>query len=114
MENARQTDLVVPVVKGFNEPLLAVYNKTVIPYIKECLDEGHRKVVAFYDKVRVRRISEEQLTTADPQLLSFLNINTPRDLDQAHGILAGAPPAPGTARRQIKAPKPQGNQSAQP
>lgn len=87
---ATKADVVVPIVRGFREPLLAVYNKTALPFIKNRLDAGQRKMVSFLDQVNVCEIAEQRLRTVDPHLRSFININTPEDLAQARKT---SPPA---------------------
>jgi molybdenum cofactor guanylyltransferase len=79
-------DVIVPLVNGFYEPLLAVYHKCVLPHVKDSIDNGQLKMVSFYDKVNVLGITEDKLATADPKLLSFLNINTPHDWNRARQI----------------------------
>ena len=80
---AGDCDVVVPVVNGYYEPLLAVYCKSTAPAIKACLDAGRLKVTSFYDQVRLHRFDQAQVTAADPELGSFFNINTPADLVEA-------------------------------
>lgn len=86
LDHADGADVVVPVVKGFREPLLAVYRKSVIPFIQSSLDQNQLKIISFYDKVKVLELPEEQIIQADPELLSFININTPHDLTRASQI----------------------------
>jgi len=90
VETARklQADVVVPVVRGYREPLMAVYNRAVLPSVEHALQRGRRKMVAFFDAVTVHEISEPDIAAVDPHLLSFININTPRDLLRARKILA--------------------------
>ena len=82
-------DIVVPLVNGFYEPLLSVYHKSVLPRIKDSIDEGQLKMVSFYEKVNVSGITEDKLAAVDPELLSFLNINTPHDWNRARQIFGG-------------------------
>ncbi|MCP4709789.1 MAG: molybdenum cofactor guanylyltransferase [Planctomycetes bacterium] len=83
MDAAGDNDVVVPVVNGYLEPLLAVYHRRVAEVVKEYLDKKYRKLIIFYDDVKVKKITEEQLREVDPKLRSFLNINTPENLDAA-------------------------------
>ena len=86
MKAAPESDIVVPVVNGYREPMLAVYHKNVLPAIKQSLAAGQRKMVSFYERLNVREIAEEEIKTADPELLSFLNVNTPVDFARAKEI----------------------------
>ena len=58
--------------------------------IEARLAAGDRRVVAFYDDVRVARLDAERVARhGDPALL-FLNVNTPEDLARAERTAAGA------------------------
>jgi len=86
MDNTKDADVVVPMINGYYEPLLAIYNKSVIPAIEESIENELFKVVDFYDKVRVGRVKENEITAIDPELLSFMNINTTHDLHRARQV----------------------------
>jgi len=91
LQIAPNNDVVVPLSKGYPEPLAAVYHKKVLPSIKTSLNKGLRKLTSFFDRVKVHQISEEQIQFIDPGLLSFFNVNTPEDLEQAKIISAAIP-----------------------
>jgi len=73
-------DVVVPVVDGYYEPLFAVYRHTAIPAIEENLDRGELKITQTYDHLRLHKIPERMIKRFDPDLASFVNLNTPRQL----------------------------------
>ncbi len=73
-------DAVVPVVRGFPEPLLALYSKACTAAIEEMIREKDYKISRLYDKVRTRFVPEAELKRYDPALASFSNINTLRTL----------------------------------
>ncbi|MCD6419733.1 MAG: molybdenum cofactor guanylyltransferase [Synergistetes bacterium] len=73
-------DVVVPVVRGFYEPLLAVYSKSILNVIEERIRTNDLKVSSLYDSIHVCEVPESRIREKDPQLLSFLNLNTPRDV----------------------------------
>lgn len=84
-----QTDVIVPHHRGNYEPLHAVYNKrNCLPAVEDALEAGESRVISFFPSVQVTIVDETTLTRFDPQGLSFFNINTPEDLDQASRILA--------------------------
>jgi molybdopterin-guanine dinucleotide biosynthesis protein A len=74
------------------ETLHAIYVKSCLPAIARCLTAGRYKIVSFFPEVRVRRVEESELRRYDPELLSFLNTNTPdayqRALDLARRLEA--------------------------
>lgn len=72
------------------EPLCAYYAPPCERAIEARVAAGDRRVVAFYDDVRVSRIPAEQVATfGDPALL-FMNVNTPEErvLAEAHAAAA--------------------------
>jgi molybdopterin-guanine dinucleotide biosynthesis protein A len=76
-------DIVIPETsKGF-EPLCSVYSKRCLKPIEEQLKKRSLKIGRMFQKVRVKKISEDILRTIDQDLLSFSNINTPDDLVRA-------------------------------
>ncbi|WP_170180257.1 molybdenum cofactor guanylyltransferase [Desulfoglaeba alkanexedens] len=83
-----KADVVVPVLEGEYEPLLAVYHARCIPLIARTLEEGERRIVGFYRRARVKRIEEEAWRPFDPDGRSFWNVNTAEDLER---ILAFEP-----------------------
>lgn len=72
--------LLVPVVAGIAQVLLAVYPRLILPAIEECLRQGRRDPRSLLERVKVRYIEEAQLRLVDLQLRSFVNMNTPQDL----------------------------------
>lgn len=70
-------DVIVPVVRGFLEPLCAVYSRSSAGRIEEYIDAGNTKTTGFYPAVSVREVSEERVRACDPLLDSFVNLNTP-------------------------------------
>ncbi len=80
--DARQTgiDLVVPQTPSGIEPLCAVYAKRCLAPIENRLRRGDFRIRRFFDRVRVKHVSEKRLRRVDPDLLSFKNVNTPDDL----------------------------------
>jgi len=77
---AHEADIVVPVVRGYYEPLCAVYRRTAIPVIEETLDRGALKITEIYDCLRLHKVTEHEIRGFDPDLVSFVNLNTPKQL----------------------------------
>lgn len=72
--------LLIPVVDGTPQVLLAVYPRSILPIIEARLQEGRRDPRSLLAPAPVRYIEETQLRQVDPDLRSFININTPEDL----------------------------------
>ena len=80
-------DVIMPVTGKGNEPLCAIYSKRCIKPIERQLKNKDTKIVNFFPKVRVKEIPEARLRSADPHLISFFNINTPKDLAGSEKML---------------------------
>ena len=81
-------DVIMPVTEQGNQPLCAIYSKRCIKAIEGQLQNGDSKVLNFFPKVRVKEIPEAELRSADPDLISFFNINTPEDFAASEKMLA--------------------------
>ncbi|MDJ0721427.1 MAG: molybdenum cofactor guanylyltransferase [Desulfobacterales bacterium] len=83
--NARQPgiDVVVPQTSDGLEPLCAVYARRCLEPIENRLKRGDYRIRRFFDRVRVKQVSDKRLRRVDPELLSFKNVNTPEDLAEA-------------------------------
>ncbi len=77
---APEFDMIVPETsKGF-EPLCAVYSKNCLSSIENSLKRQKFKIREIFRKLRVKTVSESRLRQHDPNLESFLNMNTPQEL----------------------------------
>lgn len=85
--NAGDYDVVVPVVRGYYEPLHAVYTKNTVNVIEEQIERENLKVTSIYDRVNVKEIPEKIVKKYDPELMSFINLNTPKDLKKYVSLL---------------------------
>lgn len=75
-------DAVVPELGGRLEPLHAFYAKACLSVIENQLKNDNLKIIDFFPQVRIKKIGKEELSQFDPQQLSFLNINTPKDYEK--------------------------------
>ncbi len=86
MAGLRETaDVVVPRWDKFPEPLHAVYSKACLDPIREKLEAEMYKITAFYGRVRVRFVNRDEIERFDPDGKSFINVNTPEDLERQQG-----------------------------
>ena len=76
-------DVIIPRTQAGYEPLCAAYSKRCLPFIEHQMRQNHLKIQAFFNKIRIKTISEKTIRDVDPELLSFFNINTPQDLEKA-------------------------------
>ncbi len=76
-------DVTVPAVNGKYEPLHAVYAKSCIAHVEECIGKGERRVAAFFDRVSVRTVTGNEIRAfADPKSV-FRNINYRDDVEDS-------------------------------
>lgn len=76
-------DAVVPRVGQFLEPLHAVYSRTCLPVLRDLLRQGKLSLLELFPRIKVRYVEDWELRDT----LSFFNINTPQDLEQAQALL---------------------------
>jgi molybdopterin-guanine dinucleotide biosynthesis protein A len=81
-------DAIVPRLAGEAEPFRAVYSRACLGPIRAALDAGRMRVISFFPDVRVRYVDEAEIDRFDPRHLSFFNVNTPADLEQARQLAA--------------------------
>ena len=67
------------------EPLHAVYRRTCLASINRHIATGDRRVISFFDDVRVVTVPEAEWRTIDPAGRSIANLNTPDDLHLLRG-----------------------------
>ena len=62
------------------EPLCAYYTPACIPAIEKRLNDGDRRVIGFYDDIRLVRAPHAEVARhGDPDVM-FMNVNTPDEL----------------------------------
>lgn len=83
-ELAEGTDGAVPFFGGHYEPLHAVYNRDrMLPAMKKMLGGGRKKLTEAYPHLEIVEVDERRIRRIDPELESFLNLNTPLDMGRA-------------------------------
>ena len=85
---AADFDVVLPRLGDLVEPLHAVYGQGCLGPMERHLALGRRRIVVFFDDVRVRYVEQPEIDRYDPRHLSFLNVNTPQDWQRAQSLLA--------------------------
>lgn len=86
---AGQADVIIPLIEGEYEPLLAVYQaSTCLPAIERSSVRANQRMISFFSEVHVLPVEAEIIQRLDPQGWSFFNINAPGDFAAAERILA--------------------------
>lgn len=76
-------DVVLPLdADGQPQPFCAVYRRTAcLQAAARLLDRGEKRVQHIFDEVSTRRVPAQLLRACDPNLRSFINWNTPQDVE---------------------------------
>jgi molybdenum cofactor guanylyltransferase len=82
LEFADGFDVAVVEIDGFSHPLSAVYRRSTLRHIEALLAQDRLRPAFLFDAVRTRRVKREDLT-ADPDLRTLRNLNTPEDYQRA-------------------------------
>jgi molybdopterin-guanine dinucleotide biosynthesis protein A len=73
----------VPRVGGRLHPLSATYRLDVLPIVREMLAASRLRMLDLLEAIPTRVIEADELSDADPRLLSLRNVNTPEDYEAA-------------------------------
>jgi molybdopterin-guanine dinucleotide biosynthesis protein A len=84
----KKTDynVLIPKYGDCFEPLHAVYSKSIIPVIKEEIEQGTSSIQSIFPKVKVEYITEKEMEKFGNWREFFFNINTPLHLKKARRI----------------------------
>jgi molybdenum cofactor guanylyltransferase len=81
---ATGADVVLPSTSVGLEPLHAVYRReTCLPVLQVALEAGERQIIAWFPKVKVHVLPLEVTARYDQNRLTFCNLNTPEEYQQA-------------------------------
>jgi molybdopterin-guanine dinucleotide biosynthesis protein A len=80
-------DAVVPRSDAGYEPLHAIYGRSCLSHVERMVREDCLRVDELFSGVRVRLVDAAELRPLDPCLRSFLNVNTPEELEAARRLL---------------------------
>lgn len=80
-----RTDVVLPFVRGYRQPMAAGYRTDLAPRIEALLEQGRLRPMHLFEECSVRQVDEavlladRRLAAADPDLDSVVNVNEPDD-----------------------------------
>lgn len=75
-------DAAVVEAGGFLHPLAAVYTRRTLAVVERFLADGQLRLASILEAVDTRRVRPDEMT-ADPELRTLRNVNTPDDYAQA-------------------------------
>lgn len=85
--DAESLDVAIPHVGGFLEPMHAAYRREpVLRAIRAALARGEKRMVSYFDAVRVHEVAGDEIEALDPTRRAFFNVNTPEDLAEAQRL----------------------------
>ncbi|MDO4540682.1 MAG: molybdenum cofactor guanylyltransferase [Syntrophomonadaceae bacterium] len=79
----------VPKINGFLQPLSAVYAKSCIPILEDCLQHNRLKLVRIFEELEHTVITAEELSRFGKPDELFMNVNDPETLAKAQRIWGG-------------------------
>ncbi len=79
-------DAVVPEVNRRLQPLHAVYSAACLTALKAQLERNELAIYTLFHALNTRVVSQSTLVHFDPDLRSFVNVNTPDDLEAAQRV----------------------------
>lgn len=83
----RDYDALLPKIGEQTEQLHSIYSKNCLPKMEKYLNSGHLKITSFMDEIDVKYVDEDIINKYDPRHLSFFNVNTAQQLNEAQDIL---------------------------
>jgi molybdenum cofactor guanylyltransferase len=87
-------DVVIPATRAGLEPLCAIYSRRCLKRMARHVEERKVKIQWVFGDMQVRKVPESVLAGLDPELDSFMNVNTPEDLEKARRLCAESEPRP--------------------
>jgi molybdenum cofactor guanylyltransferase len=76
-------DIAAPRIAGRIEPLHAIYNRSLIPLIKDRIQKDDQRIQGIFSEARVRYVTEAEIGRFDPEHQSFRNLNTREEYKEA-------------------------------
>jgi molybdenum cofactor guanylyltransferase len=92
IDRRTDVDAVIPLLGGQPEPTHALYARRCLPAMRASLDAGRLKIASFFPEVRVHWLAEDEIRAVDPELISFVNVNSPDQLAAAMQIVEARGP----------------------
>jgi len=82
-KNLDGEEIYIPYYDGHYQPLHGIYHKNCIEPIRELLEQGQYKLIAFHEQMNLKTISKEEIQQFDKNLESFININQRIEYEEA-------------------------------
>lgn len=84
---APEGDVIMPRLNGEAEPFRALYARAAcLGPIHAALEANRLRIISFFPHVTMRWVEQLEVEQFDPHHLSFFNVNTPEDLEEARRL----------------------------
>jgi FdhD protein len=70
-------DAVTPFSEGGQEPLHALYRSKCVEVFENAISNGERKILDILPRIKVRKVTWEEMKVLDGSKTAFFNVNTP-------------------------------------
>ena len=80
VQRAEGYDVTIPRTPDGLQPLHAIYSKSCMEAIERLMKEKRAKISDFFPSVRINIVGTSEILPLDPDLESFINLNTPDEL----------------------------------
>ncbi len=81
--------VIAETAEGF-EPLHAVYRRaTCLAAVESAIEADQWRMISWFPKVKLRKLTQEELKQFDPDGLAFWNLNTPEEFSEAEHRAGG-------------------------
>jgi len=82
---------VLPIADGRPQPLCSAFASDALEVMRRHIEAGARAPMAVAAELGMVRLSEEEWRTADPEGLSFVDVDTPEEFEAARARLERSP-----------------------
>lgn len=80
LQNRTEADAIIPRTEHGSEPLVACYNRRILPIIEQQIDAGEMRLTSLLDRLSVHYLDPGELPAGWRRALR--NLNSPQDLDR--------------------------------
>ena len=82
-----RADAVIPEAADQLQPLCALYARSCLPVLEDCLSGPDLSMTAFATRLDSRVVKRAEYAHLDPHDITFANLNTPEDYEEAKELL---------------------------
>jgi molybdopterin-guanine dinucleotide biosynthesis protein A len=85
---APTADVIAPLIEPPQpETMHTIYSKKCLPAIESRLLRNKLRIIGFFSDVSVRYVDRDEIAKFDPNLYSFINMNTPQDWEEVRAMV---------------------------